>query len=535
MDSDLPRLRIEAMTINKLKRRDFFKVVGKGAVSAVAISQPALANATTPSNVNLPSDYKTVDSPLDATEMANLVRNKKVTPKELVQEAIYKIRQTNGEVNAVVSECFDIALERANSFNPNSPFAGVPFLAKDCVDVVGLECTMGSKLNKGRRPKSTSWFIRAAQNAGLNTIGITNIPEMMTLGCTQNPLHGATRNPWDLRKGVHSSTGGGAAAVGAGYVPLVHATDGGGSSRMPASATGIFGYKPSRESLITGLANGSTNEDFTHQSFMSRTVRDTALALSVTEDHTKNRFEHAFPRTAIGMVNTPLNRQIKIGVTMKDIHGRLPDEDTTAAIRSTVELLEGLGHIVVEVAQPVKDGEAFMYNYMGVFGNKMASLAEQFDSKGIPLESMSDQVSKNVTYLARTMQARLKSHPNLYIDSQANCHHFAVAHNLGFFNAIDVWLTPCSNHIPQEIGYFDQQAHSGEEIWTRSEKLMSYTPIENVAGNPAMSVPLYWNKDSLPVGSHFSAARGNDRLLLELAYQLENANPWAGRKAPIAL
>jgi len=143
MDSDLPRLRIEAMKINELKRRDFFKVVGKGAVSAVAISQSALANATTPSNVNLPSDYKTFDSPLDATEMANLVRNKKVTPKELVQEAIYKIRKTNGKVNAVVSECFDIALERANSFNPNSPFTGVPFLAKDCVDVVGLECTMG--------------------------------------------------------------------------------------------------------------------------------------------------------------------------------------------------------------------------------------------------------------------------------------------------------------------------------------------------------------------------------------------------------
>lgn len=523
------------MTINELKRRDFFKVMGKGAVSAAAISLPTLANATPTSPTNLPSDHQTADSPLDATEMANLIRDKKASPKEFVQEAIYKIRQTNDQVNAVVSECFDLALERANSFNPNSPFAGVPFLVKDCVDVVGLECTLGSKLNQGRKPNATSWFIRATQNAGLNTIGMTNIPEMMTLGCTQNSLYGATRNPWDLSRGVHSSTGGGAAAIAAGYVPLVHSTDGGGSSRMPASATGIFGFKPSRESLISGLTDGSTNEGFTHQSFMSRTVRDAALAVSVTEQHTKNDFETPFPRTPIGMVNASLNRQIKIGVTLKDIHGRLPDEDTLAAIRSTVSLLESLGHIVIEVEQPIQDGDVFMRNYMGVFGNKMASFAEQFDHLGMPLESMPDKVSDNVVYLARTMQARLKATPSLYIDSQQRCRNFATNHNREFFKNIDIWLTPCANHVPLDIEYFDQKTHSGKEIWARSEKLMSYTPIENVAGNPAMSVPLYWNKQNLPVGSHFSAARGNDRLLFELAYQLEHAKPWANRKAPIAL
>ncbi len=492
------------MTINELKRRDFFKVMGKGAVSAAAISLPSLANATPTSPTNMPSDHQTVDSPLDATEMANLIRDKKASPKEFVQEAIYKIRQTNDQVNAVVSECFDLALERANSFNPNSPFAGVPFLVKDCVDVVGLECTLGSKLNQGRKPNATSWFIRATQNAGLNTIGMTNIPEMMTLGCTQNSLYGATRNPWDLSRGVHS-------------------------------ATGIFGFKPSRESLISGLTDGSTSEGLTHQSFMSRTVRDAALAVSVTEHHTKNDFETPFPRTPIGMVNASLNRQIKIGVTLKDIHGRLPDEDTLAAIRSTVSLLESLGHIVIEVEQPIQDGDVFMRNYMGVFGNKMASFAEQFDHLGMPLESMPDKVSDNVVYLARTMQARLKATPSLYIDSQERCRNFATNHNREFFKNIDIWLTPCANHVPLDIAYFDQKTHSGKEIWARSEKLMSYTPIENVAGNPAMSVPLYWNKQNLPVGSHFSAARGNDRLLFELAYQLEHAKPWANKKAPIAL
>lgn len=519
---------------NNLKRRDFFKVMGKGAVSAAALTIPAsLAGAATSTKQSVPADFRTPDMPLDATAMAELVRHKKATPKELVQEAIYKIKQTNGEVNAVVAECYDIALQRADTINPNSPFAGVPFLAKDCVDVEGLDSTLGSVLNKGRKPDNTSWFIQAAHNAGLNTIGMANIPEMMTLGCTQNPLYGATRNPWDLRKGVHASTGGGAAAVAAGYTPIIHSTDGGGSSRMPASATGIFGYKPSREQLITGLTNGSTMEDFTHQSFMSRTVRDTALAISVTENHCKDGFDTAFPRTPIGMIHTSLNRSICIGVTMRDIYGRLPDEPTQAAIKSSVKLLEQLGHVVIEVDQPVSDGEQFMLSYMGVFGNKMAQFAAQFDALGAPLESMPDKVSDNVTYLARTMQARTQVNPNLYTESQAQCHAFALKHNHQFFDQIDVWLTPCSNHIPKNISYFDQKMHSGEEIWKRSEKLMSYTPVENVAGNPAMSVPLYWTADNMPVGSHFSAARGNDRLLFELAYQLEVARPWANKRAPI--
>lgn len=514
-----------------MKRRDFFKVVGAGAASTAVLTSP-LASAASKA---APVDFSVSDAPLDGIAMADLVRQKKVSPKELVQDAISKIAKTNDKVNAVVAECYDVALERADEINVNSPFAGVPFLAKDCVDVEGLDSTLGSMLNKGRKPEETSWFIKAAHNAGLNTIGMSNIPEMMTLGCTTNPLYGATRNPWDLSKGVHASTGGGAAAVAAGYTPLIHSTDGGGSSRMPASATGIFGYKPSRDQLITGLANGSTMEDFTHQSIMSRTVRDTALAVCVTENHVKDDFNTAFPRTALGYVTQPLNRQIRVAVTMKDMYGKLPDAETQKAIKSTVKLLEELGHIVVEVDHPVQPeiSETFMDNYLGVFGNKMAVFADMFDNMGNPLESMPNVVSPNVTFLAREMQKRVAANPNLYKESNDYCHAFALKHSHEFFANADVWLTPCTSHTPNDISYFDQQAKSGQEIWDRSVKLMSYTPVENVAGNPAMSVPLYWTADNMPIGSHFSAARGNDRILFELAYQLENARPWANRKAPI--
>ena len=514
-----------------MKRRDFLKVVGSGVATAGAIASPIVfSDQLKKEAVVSPTPSGT---PLDATDMAELVRAKKVSPKELVQDAIQKIKKTNDQVNAVVAQCYDEALERADSINPNSAFAGVPFLAKDCVDVEGLESTLGSMLNKGRKPESTSWFIKACENAGLNTIGMSNIPEMMTFGCTQNPVYGATRNPWNLNKGVHASTGGGAAAVAAGYVPLIHSTDGGGSSRMPASACGIFGYKPSRDQLITGLVNGDTNEEFTHQSFMSRSVRDTAQAISLTENHIKDGFETPFPRTATGFVTRPLQRPLKIGVTLTDIFGHKPDQETQNAFFSTVKLLQELGHEVVEVKHPVADGDVFTFNYMGVFGRKMGAFADQFDAMNSPLESIPERVSENVAYLARVMQERTRQNPNLYQESVDYCHQFALRHKHQFFADIDVWLTPVTSRIATDLEYFDQKKHSGKTILERSEKLMSYTTVENVAGNPAMSVPLYWTQDNLPVGSHFSAARGNDRLLFELAYQLEEARPWAHKKAPV--
>ncbi|SKA62788.1 amidase [Enterovibrio nigricans] len=512
-----------------MKRRDFFKALGAGAASAAVLTSPiarAKSSATVATNT-------LAGTPLDGIAMADLVRAKKTSPTELIQEAIYKIKQTNDQVNAVVATCFDDALKRAETININSAFAGVPFLVKDCVDVRGVESTNGSILNKGRKPEATSWFVRASENAGLINIGMSNIPEMMSLGCTQNPLYGATRNPWDLTKSVHSSTGGGAAAVAAGYVPLVHSTDGGGSSRMPASACGIFGFKPSRDQLITGLSNGNTNEDFTHQSFMSRSVRDTALAVSLTENHTKDGFDTPFSRTATGFVTQPLRRKLRIAVTLEDLFGAKPDIETRKAFYSTVKLLGELGHEVIEVKHPVTNNDDFLWNYMGVFGNKMAAFADMFDGMGKPLESMPEKVSENVTYLAREMQSRVRKHPNLYPDAVAQCHQFAIQHNNTFFADVDVWLTPVCSIIAPDLAYFDQKTHSGKTIWERSEKLMSYTPVENVAGNPGMSVPLYWTPSGIPVGSHFSAARGNDRLLLELAYQLEEAKPWAHKKAPI--
>lgn len=513
-----------------MDRRRFFKTVGTSAASAAVLASP-IAKAQFLSSPEI--DPLHFGAPLDGIALAQLVRDKKTSPRELVQDAMYKIKQTNGQVNAVVAECFDRALVRADKININSAFAGVPFLVKDCVDVEGVNSTLGSPLNKDRKPTSTSWFVRAAENAGLNNIGMTNIPEMMASVCTRNLLYGVTRNPWDLSKSVHGSTGGGAAAVAAGYVPLIHSTDGGGSSRMPASACGIFGFKPSRDQLITGLANGSTMEDFTHQSFMSRTVRDTALAISLTENHIKDDFNTPFPRTATGFVTRPLTRPLKIAITLNDIYGQKPDRETQKAYYATALLLSSLGHEVVDVPHPVIDSEQFLWDYKGVFGNKMASFADSFDAMGKPLESIPELVSDNVTYLARMMQSRVKNNPNLYQESIVNCNAFAKQHAFEFFTDIDIWMTPVTSMMAMDLSYFDQQAHSGKVISERGEKLMSYTLVENVAGNPAMSVPLYWTRSGIPIGSHFSAARGNDRLLFELAYQLEMVKPWAHKKAPI--
>ncbi|WP_295893817.1 amidase [uncultured Vibrio sp.] len=511
-----------------MKRRDFFKVVGATAASAAVVSTTGCTSVKAGSP-GLVGDAAT-DAPLDATGMAELVRNKKATPKELVQEAQYKINKTNKDINAVVQTCFDEALDRADNINPNSPFAGVPMLYKDCIDVAGMRCTTGSKINYNNIPEKSSYFVRACENAGLNTIGLTNIPELMSLMCTNNELYGVTRNPWNLDYSVASSTGGGAAAVAAGYTPLVHSTDGGGSSRIPASACGIFGWKPSRDQLITGKADGDTNEAYTHQSFMSRSVRDVALALSVTEAHTKDDFDTAWPRTAMGLVHQPLNRPLRVGVSLRDVKGNLPDQETTKAIMSTVSLLEELGHTVVEVNHPITDGDRFWYDYMGEFGLAFGALAGMFDSMGMDMHK-TDLIGPNVAGTVEWINNRQKTNPNMVAEARAFQTTLAQQHNRGFFGKVDVWLTPVTGHITPKVGFFDMN-ESNATIVEKTEAYMGYTPLENIAGNPAMSVPLYWTKEGLPVGSHFSAARGNDRLLLELAYQLEAARPWAQKKAP---
>lgn len=509
-----------------MERRDFFKAVGIGAASTALLSVPlssAIASTSTaPSKTNK-------NIPLDGIAMAELVREGKATPKELAQEAIAKIKQTNGTINAVVTDTFEQALKRAATINPNAPFAGVPFLVKDCVDYANTRSTNSSRLTQNRIPEKSAGVIVACENAGFNVIGMSHSPEFTTSPSTESELFGVTKNPWDLTLSPGGSTGGGAAAIAAGYVPICHATDGGGSARMPASACGLFGYKPSRELLISGSTDGSDDFLLTHQTFISRSVRDTALASSLVEKH---NYTGAYPRTSLGYVSNALTRKLKIGLTLENFFGTQPDEDTRNAIMSTAALLMELGHEVIVVANPV-NGKEFYNNYFSIFGQRLAAMGKSVEKNtGMKLED-SKLIGWHTVGMIRDYERRAKQSPDYTKNGYQFMDKLIHQHNELFFKKIDVWLTPVTATRTPKSSVFDPNQQSDyAAMLAKSEGFMSYTPVENVAGNPAISVPLHWTPEGIPVGSHLSTKRGNDRVLFELAFQLESARPWAHRKAP---
>lgn len=506
-------------------RRDFFKIAGVTAIAAATSSLTSCTQRDVGTNAIL-----SVDAPLDAVAMAALVHNGKATPRELTQDAIHKIKQTNGQINAVVTDNFERALKRADTINRYAPLAGVPFLVKDCVDYAGVRSTNGSMLTQNNIPKKSALFIDACERAGLNVIGMSNSPEFTASPSTENMLFGATKNPWDLSKSPGGSTGGGAAAIAAGYVPICHATDGGGSARMPASACGLFGYKPSRELLITGSTDGKQDFIFTHQTFMSRTVRDTAFASSLTEDHLR---KGDYPRTPLGYVNTILNRKIRIGITLPNFFGQQPDLETRTAILSTASLLESLGHEVVDIANPI-NGEEFYRHYQSIFGSRLSALGKMVEGNTGKSLEQGKLIGWQPVGMIRDYDREFAKDPLYTVKGYAYMDKLIYQHNSEFFDGIDVWLTPVTLTQTPDSRYFDPRFNDNyQEHIEKSCAFMSYTPIQNVAGNAAISVPLYWTKTGIPIGSMLSAPRGHDSLLFELAYQLEQARPWARKKPAI--
>ncbi len=476
-----------------MKRRDFIKTLGLtgSAVAVASVAPTALSSTASLSPQTTPSSNSKV--PLDGIAMADLVRTGKATPKELAQEAIEKIKKTNVEINAMVTDCFDQALERADNINKNAPFAGVPLLIKDCVDVAGVRSTNGSRLMQNNIPKESSDFVIGCEDAGFNILGMSNSPEFTTSSSTENHLFGATRNPWNLTKSVGGSSGGGAASVAAGYSPIAHGTDGGGSCRLPASACGIFGYKPSRNLLLSGATGGKPDFVLTHSSFMSRSVRDTALATSLTEQHLRPSDKRRVP---LGYVTEPTKRSLRVGVTLKNMYGDTPDKETQKAIAHTVKLLRDLGHDVVEVSNPV-NGSQFIHNFTAVFGSRLGQLGKMLEAQsGVSLEE-SKILGWQVVGWIREFE-RNESRNSNYIEQGFD--YMAKLDNelnTQFYKGVDVWLTPTMLNQVNEHKLTDPNLTSDFDTFKKlSLDVMSYTPIANLADNAAMSVPLYWTPEA---------------------------------------
>jgi len=464
------------------------------------------------------------DDPLldhDGLGLAALVRNGEVTPGDLLDAAMSRVGRLDEILNSVIVDCADRARDHAARVDPSTPFAGVPTFLKDLVDLEGIRRADGSRSMLGNiSPASPAW-VTAAEAAGLVMAGKTNTPEFASMTVTDNAVFGVTLNPWDPELHAGGSSGGAAAAVAAGYTPVAHGTDGGGSNRIPASWCGVFGMKPSRGRLASGDLDGTHPVFKTHLA-LSRSVRDNAAVFLATQNTVRGPLGNPYPHidTIPG-----LQGRLRIALTVEGPFGDVPDPAIRAAVEDTARLCEALGHEIGPVDHPV-DGEEFYAMYSGIFLSRTVGMIKMLEeASGLPIEESG--------LLTRCTIDFVRSGDLLPEGTAATAEAARVAlgaHMAGFFANHDVWLTPVTPGMPMAPASW---ASSDPFDQDRSQLSMGSLPIANAIGGPGMSVPLWWDDATgLPVGSHFSAGPGRDELLYALAFQLEEARPWAGRWAP---
>jgi amidase len=461
---------------------------------------------------------------LDATAQAELVRKKEVTPLELVDAAIRRIEALNPRLNAFVSTCFERARTQAKGELPDGPFRGVPYAIKDIANYEGTICTYGSRLFEDNLSKQNDGVVESALKAGLIPLGKTNTPEFGLLATTESLLLGPAHNPWNLERSTGGSSGGAAAAVACGMLPFAHASDGGGSIRNPASCCGIFGLKPSRGRIYD--TRPQPPGDIAVSLAVSRSVRDSARLFAASE-HTG---PYA-PLSPVGEVLGPSPRRLKIALTTKSATGVEPHADVVAAIEKTAKLCAELGHTVIPAPHPI-DGEKFIDSYLTLWAAMPAQLEKYAWLVGLRqfrLVSAEAALEPWTLGLAEWLSRRDEDAIERAV---AYCKEVERTY-AAFFRTYDIQLLPVLREPPIKLG---EQAPDVpfETLLERIVAYSSFTPAYNAVGAPAMSVPLFTSSDGLPIGSQFGARVGDERTLFELAYELEQAQPWADRWPGVA-
>lgn len=467
-------------------------------------------------------DYQT----LDALDIAGLVRRGDVSAAEVLETAIAVVEARNGPLNAVVTRLYEQARDAVAQGLPNGPFTGVPYLFKELVvSVKGAATTSASRLYAQNMPAADSEIVARCRRAGMAILGKTNSSEYGLQPVTEPHLFGPARNPWNTAFSPGGSSGGAAAAVAAGMVPLAHATDGGGSIRIPASCCGLFGLKPTRARITAGPEGGEGLAGLASQHAVTRSVRDSAALLDATAGPMPG--DPYSPQRPAGSYLEAASRdpgRLRIAFSTAAPNGAAIHPDCVEATLKAARLCEALGHHV-EDAAPQFDVEAVAQAFAHVFqANVMANVGRATGGR-LPDEG---QVEPLTLALARrgleiSAPAYIASLQTLQRESRR------IAR---FHEEFDVWLTPTLATPPPPIGRFDSDI-TDVDLWL--ERLMGFIPftyLANVTGQPAMSVPLAMSGDGLPVGCHFAARYGEEDLLFALAGQIERAAPWSGMRVP---
>jgi len=455
---------------------------------------------------------------LDSMTQAKLVKDGEVTAVELAQAAISRIKLLNDKLNAVITPIFEPALEQAKSGLPSGPFNGVPYLFKDLMDYKGYRTAYGSRATMNHISDATHPFGVRVLAAGLNVLGKTNTPELGLLATTESVAFGPSRNPWDLSRSSGGSSGGSAAAVAAGMVSAAQGSDGGGSLRVPASCCGIFALKPSRGREVRSAPPQAWTLDV--KGHMTRTVRDSASLFALTEE---SGTDARFP--AIGFTRNTLGRKLKIGLIMRGINGNKPSADVEAGILDTAKLCERLGHDIVETSFPI-DSERLVDAFVAMWSSGAAGFKAGIESQ--TGQAAGDDILEPWTlYMDEYYQTRGRAHMEA-----AKTYFAETTMNLDNTMAeFDILLSPVLSTTAPKLG-LQGPLVPGDQLIKDALNYVNYTPVYNISGQPAMSVPLSWDTAGLPIGSQFATRAGNEKTLFELAYQLEEARSWHQRWAP---
>jgi amidase len=465
-----------------------------------------------------------------AAELADLVRSGELTAHELVEASLRRIDALDGQVNAFVHVDAEGALAAADLVKPGDEraFAGVPIAIKDNVPVEGMPLTFCTKMFGDFRPSHDAAVVRRLREAGMIVVGKTALPDFGILPTTEPERFGPTRNPWDLERTPGGSSGGSAAAVAAGMVPVAHGNDGGGSTRIPAACCGLVGLKPSRGRI--SMAPDVGESFLLTPGVLTRTTTETAQLLDVLEGYEVGDATWAPPPSepyTDALARAP--QGLRIGLALEaPMEGAELDPIAESTTRDAAALLESLGHRVEEVSPPwTQPGllELFSAAFSPPIGLSIlfaSTVAGREPGEGDlePLTQMLWDRSRELDsahYLAAITQL-----------------HALARMIVAFSEPYDAILTPSLAQRPVPIGTMNGTLPDPDDTFRRSGLFTPYTAIANVTGQPAISVPLAHGDDGLPVGVHLIGRPLGEDTLLALSAQLEAARPWAARLAPVA-
>lgn len=447
----------------------------------------------------------------DAVALAELVRRGEVTARELAEAAIARVEKVNVALNAVELADYERALERAGVAS-DGVFAGVPSFIKDNTDMKGLPTRHGSAAVGSTPAAADGEFARQYMSLGFTILGKTTLPEFGFNCSTEYEDREPTRNPWHTGHSAGGSSGGSAALVAAGAVPIAHANDGGGSIRIPAACCGLVGLKPTRGRFVDSKMAKSLPVKVVGEGVVTRTVRDTAHFFYGAE-----RYQRARKLPPVGLVEGPSDRKLRIGMVVDSITGIPTCAETRATVAETARRLEQLGHSIEEVAAPAP--QSFIDDFTDYWGF-LAFMVSRFGKYDLGKDfdaSRLDGLSKG---LAGRFAKRGWRVPLTFYRLQRTRRE--QQRRLSRF---DLVLSPVLGHVTPELGYVSPDVPF-DELLDRLLKYVSFTPINNANGSPAISLPVGQSDKGLPIGVQLSAHHGDERTLLEVAYALEQAAPW---------